>query len=295
MFERFERINIKSILFTVLLLLLFLNIFLFSLLYEKEKSLLKVSFLNVGQGDAIFIETPSGHRLLLDAGPSGAALLHSLSKELYFWQRDFDFVLATHADKDHIGGFVDFFKYYKTKNVYEPRFLRAKESELYESLIFNLARLKNKGSKTLKLKRGDLIDFGDGVYLLVLFPPETLNSKYNNKSSLVAKLIYGKSSFLLSGDLPKKEEEILAYFDRELLQSNVLKLGHHGSKTSSSFYFLNFVKPEYAVVSASKNNSYGHPHKEVVNRVQNIGAKILYTWDGSIHFLSDGEKVYLKK
>jgi len=295
MFEKFEKINIKVTLLAALLLLLFLNVFLYSLLYEKEKSLLKVTFLNVGQGDAILIETPSGHRALLDAGPSGAALLRSLSEELYFWQRDFDFALATHADKDHIGGFIDFFKYYKVQNVYEPGLLSGKKSELSESLLLNLARLKEKGVKALKLKRGDLIDFGDGVYILVLFPPAALSSKDSNKSSLVVKLIYGKTSFLLTGDLPQKEEKLLAFFDRSLLQSNVLKLGHHGSYTSSAEEFLRFVKPEYAVVSAGKDNSYGHPHREVIERVQSVGAKLLYTWDGSVRFLSDGEKLYLEK
>ncbi len=293
MLDRIQKINLKLFLFFVIIILLSLNYFLLSVYLNRGNNSLKVVFLDVGQGDAIFIKSPSGHKILIDAGASGAELLSALSRELYFWERDFDIVFATHADKDHIGGFIDFLKSYRVKYVAMPR-LKSKGTELSESLLYNLAKQKNLGVKELYPKRGDIFDFGDSFKIYVYYPGSKLYFKDSNLNSLTLKLVYGKTNFLLSGDLPGEAEKVLALYDRGKLKSDVLKLGHHGSKTSSAWEFLKTVSPKFAVVSAAKNNNYGHPHGEIIKRVQDLGARILYTWDGNLVFESDGESVFVK-
>ncbi len=291
--DKIQKINLKLFLFFVIIIFFFLNYFLLSVYLNRTNAKLKVVFLDVGQGDAIFIKSPSGHKILIDAGASGAELLSALSRELYFWERDFDIVFATHADKDHIGGFIDFLKSYRVKFVAIPR-LESKGTELSESLLYNLAKQKNLGVKELYPKRGEIFDFGDGFKIYIYYPSSKLHFKDSNLNSLTLKLAYGKTSFLLSGDLPYKAEKVLALYDREKLKSDVLKLGHHGSKTSSAWEFLKTVSPEFVLVSAARDNHYGHPHKEVIKKVQELGAKILYTWDGNQVFESDGESIFVK-
>ncbi len=294
MFKKAQKLNLKLSLLFVVLLLFIMNLFAFFAIYDSHSGLLQVTFLNAGQGDAILIKGPSGEKILVDAGPSGPSLLKALSRHLYFWERDFDLVIASHADKDHIAGFLDFFKYYKSRYVSHPRFLQNKENDLSESLILSLARQRNFGAKFLDLRRGDIISFKDGLSIEILYPTKEFKSKNSNKNSLVIRVVYGNNSFMLTGDLPKQDEEIIAFFDREKLKSDVLKLAHHGSQTSSSRAFLAFVNPGFVVVSAGRGNRYGHPHKEVLQRVKKQGAQILYTWDGDVTFLSDGENVWFK-
>ncbi len=295
MFEKAQKINLKISLILIALLLLFVNLYLLSLSHNSQSRLLQVIFLNVGQGDAILIKGPGGERILIDSGPSGRALLKALSRHLYFWEKDFDLVLASHADKDHVGAFPEFFKYYKSDYVSHPSFLNNKNNDLSESLLLSLARQRKRGAKFLDLRRADILSFKSGLKLVVLYPPKSFKSKNSNKSSLVIKVLYGKNSILLTGDLPEQQEDILAFFDRDILKSDVLKLGHHGSDTSSSVNFLSFAHPEFAVVSAAKDNKYGHPHIEVIAKAKKLGAKILYSWDGDISFFSDGEKLWLER
>ncbi len=291
-----DSINLKLIMVLLLVILFALNSFVFHLIYEQRQHHLKVTFLDVGQGDAILIRTPRGHKILIDAGPSGHALLRALSKELYFWERDFDMFFATHADKDHVGGFVDFLKFYQINKIYIPVSMKNKNNELSESLLELIHNnFHTRKSKQLYLKRGDRITFDDGVILDILFPPDSKIFPDSNTSSLILKVSYGDNSFILTGDAPKKVENLLALFDSSLLKAQVLKLGHHGSKTSSSFYFLHMVNPDYAVVSSGVSNRYGHPHKEVVSLAKDIGAELLNTANlGNINFYSDGRHVKLE-
>ena len=282
----------KGLLLVAVIALFGLNIFLLQLLQDKHSHVLKVVFLDVGQGDAILVETPNKHRILIDAGPSGPKLMRALSKELYFWQKDFDMALATHADKDHVAGFLDFLKVYKVDFVRTPYALDKKVAEFTDSLLLSLAKAKQKGAQELSLHRGSVIDFDDGVELIVYAPPESVPFHDTNSSSLTLKLVYGKTSFLLTGDLPDGMEKVLAMYDADKLRANVLKLGHHGSRNSSSLEFLATVRPEIVVVSAGLNNRYGHPHKKTMERVKSIGARVFRTdQQGNLRFISDGEQI----
>lgn len=140
-----------------------------------------------------------------------------------------------------------------------------------------------------------VVNFGDGAKLFVLFPNQDVSKWETNEASIVAKLVYGENSFLLTGDSPIKTENILLKLDSKILDSDVLKAGHHGSRTSTSLAYAEAVSPTYAIISAGKDNSYGHPHKEVLDILTKVGAKILSTIDkGTIKFESDGESLKLK-
>ncbi|PIP87221.1 hypothetical protein COW81_01375 [Candidatus Campbellbacteria bacterium CG22_combo_CG10-13_8_21_14_all_36_13] len=251
---------------------------------------LKVAFLDIGQGDAIFIESPSGIQMLIDSGQN-KSILEELAKIMSYDDRSLDAVLATHPDADHIGGIPFVFErfdvdtYISTTNTSETAtYKRVEESVASEY-----------GVVRLNAKRGMFFDMGDGVVVTVLFPDREVGGEDSNDSSIIVKVSYVESDFILTGDAPQSVENYLVGLDGEYLDAEVLKLGHHGSKTSTSESFLEIVSPEYAVISAGRDNRYGHPHKEVVDRVEEKGIQVLNTQiDGTIVFLSDGSRVWVE-
>ncbi len=261
----------------------------FFVLYNAPRNL-SVSFLDVGQGDAILIQTPHGSKVLIDAG-ANAQVLRSLQKELNFFDRSIDVVIATHPDKDHIGGMPSVFERYEVRAFIENGMkhdtnqtaaLRAAVS--YENLTPIIA------------KRGMEIFLDEGVILSVLYPyQESLDSIETNDASIVLKLTHGENTFLFTGDLTSVYEAQLVALDGEKLDSDVLKAGHHGSKYSTDALFLSLVTPEYLIISAGKENEYGHPAPEVISRGNEAGARILSTIsEGTITFISDGQTLHLK-
>ncbi len=250
---------------------------------------LQVHFLDVGQGDAIFIETPDGVQTLIDGGPD-SSVLRELSSQMSFFDRTIDVVVGTHPDKDHIGGLTDVLKRFSVGHIIKTdNESDTAVSELYEQLV------AVEGAFVTIAKRGQRIKLGRDAVIEILYPEGSVADLESNTSSIVLKLIYGETSFLLTGDSPKSIEEYLVLTEGEFLQSDVLKAGHHGSRTSTSELFLADVQPEFAVVSAGKDNSYGHPHVEVTDALFNAGVEILSTSEtGTITFLSDGERVWVK-
>jgi len=156
-------------------------------------------------------------------------------------------------------------------------------------------RLKEKNIPTILARRGIIVNFGDGAKLQILFPNQDVSNWETNKASVVAKLTYGSKSFLLTGDSPMQVENILLNLDSLPLSSDVLKAGHHGSRTSTSLTYAKTVSPEYVVISAGRDNSYGHPHQEVLDILEKIDAKVVSTADlGTIKFETDGKILKLK-
>jgi len=253
----------------------------------ENNGLITVAFLDVGQGDAIFIEAPNGKQVLIDAGPN-KKVLRELSKQMPFYDRSLDLIIITHPDGDHIGGFPEILNTYLVGKVLESGVIC--DSELCEKLEKQI-----EASKIEKIiaQRGMLIDLGEEVYLKVLFPDRDATNLETNLSSLVIKLIYGENSFLLTGDSPQEIEEYLVFLDSADLDVDVLKLGHHGSKTSSAEIFLGFTNPEVAIISVGKDNRYGHPHQVVLDSLEKFGIKILRTDEqGTILIKSDGENLF---
>jgi competence protein ComEC len=242
-----------------------------------------VSFLDVGQGDSILIESPSGNRVLIDGGKPGS-ILQPLAKALPLFARDLDVVIATHPDNDHVGGLPEVLTKYKVHSFIEPG--STGESSTYRELE---RLVKDTSIPRFLARRGMVVDMGDGVRLDVLFPDRDVSLVESNTSSVILRASYGSTTVMLTGDSPQVIERDVVRVYGNSLSSTVLKLGHHGSRTSSDELFVRAVNPQYAVVSAGAGNSYGHPHKEVIDLISRLGISVLETSkEGIIQCNSDG-------
>lgn len=291
----------KKTTYFIVFILFCLNFFAWQeVFYLYETKNLKVEFLNVAQGDSAFIVTPQNHQILIDGGPD-STVVGKVAKQLPFWDRSLDLVILTHPEKDHMSGLIEILKRYKANYIIWSGV--KKPTPEYLEWLEVLIKQKNKGTKIITAQQGQEIKVG---YLLVnvLSPEENLFGKEIkdvNGTSVVTKLIYGKNSFLFVGDIGFETENNLikkwAYLgdlSNFLLKSDMLKVGHHGSKYSSSEEFLQVVAPKFAVIEVGKN-TYGHPTQETISRLQNIGAQIFRTdQNGDIIFESNGQNIYLK-
>jgi competence protein ComEC len=287
--------RVREVSLFVLGLLIFLNILVWLAVYELNKpQLLEVNFFDVGQGDAIFIETPSRHQILIDGGP-GPLILEKLAQSLPFWDRTIDLIVLTHPEHDHLAGLIEVLKRYKVENILWTGVLRdTAEYKEWQRLIRDETAeifIAEAGQKII-LSKPDINNFVE-----ILYPFENLEGqefKNSNNTSIVAKLIFGENSFLFTGDAYKSVEKKLV--DKEInLTSDVFKVGHHGSKTSNSEEFIEKVSPEIAVISAGQDNPYHHPHQETLDTLEKYGIKILRTdKDGDIQILCDSQSLKLK-
>ncbi|MHB1330466.1 MAG: ComEC/Rec2 family competence protein [Minisyncoccota bacterium] len=256
---------------------------------NKETDILKVYFLDVGQGDAIFIESPTGGRVLVDGGPN-RKVLSELGNVLPFGDKRIDVVIETHPDADHIVGLVDVLKRYKV-----GAFISSGNKSLNDVDEILAEVLSNDGIRQVIGKRGLTMSLGKGATLTILYPSEDLQGSETNDASIVSKLVYGETSFMLTGDSTKRAEYALLGMNEEILDVDVLQAGHHGSKTSTSPLYAEAASPLFAVVSAGKDNRYGHPHDITIQTLSKVGAEILSTaYNGTIKFETDGEKLFLK-
>ncbi len=286
-----SKLKIRLLVSILFILAILISLFVF-LDLRNNRGLLTVAFLDVGQGDAIFIESPSGNQVLVDGGV-GRGVLREISKVMKFYDRSLDVVVATHPDADHVGGLVDILENYEVDLFLEPGV--ESDTDIYESLKTQVGKLESGGKiKKILARAGMQINLGGGAFLEILFPEKDVSGWETNTASIVARLVYGENEFLLTGDSPSAIENYLVnkYRSQGLslgLESDVLKLGHHGSRTSSSDNFVRAVNPEYAVVSSGKDNRYGHPHQEVLALLEKLNIKTLRTdTSGSIIFKSDG-------
>ncbi len=256
---------------------------------KPEENLLKVTFFDVGQGDAVHIMTPDGYEMLVDGGPS-AKILKLLSSPRSFFDRDIDIVVATHADSDHVSGLTNVLSRYNVKTVLYS-------TAGYDKTVARSYRqqAEKQGTKMIIAHTGQLIKLGSSTTVEILSPKFQDTSKWDtNPASVVLKVIYGKVSFLLTGDAPVGIERYLVKNHKKRIESTILKLGHHGSNTSSSEFFLKAVNPSLAIISAGKNNHYNHPHPEVVKRVDDLGIKTLSTIDtGTVIIYTDGNNFWV--
>ncbi len=275
----------------VILGVLFLsNVFVWIAVYQRQPGdILTVYFLDVGQGDAIFIDSPTHGRVLIDGGPN-RKVLSELGKILPFADKRIDIIVETHPDKDHIGGLPEVISRYEVGMFLEPGV--ESENAIDDELK---KRAEQKDIPSVLARRSMVLNFGDGVKLIMLFPTQDVTNWETNRASIVAKLVYGDKSFLLTGDSPIAIENVLINLRPNFLDSDVLKAGHHGSRTSTSLEYAEAVSPEYAVISAGEDNSYGHPHKEVLDILEKVDAKTISTIDsGTIKFETNGKTINLK-
>ena len=245
---------------------------------------LKVHFLDVGQGDSIFIELPTNETILIDASIKDASnkIINSLRDENV---SKIDYVFATHPHSDHIGGMTAVIKAFDIGQIYMPKAVTT--TKTYENLLLTI---KDKNLKIKAAKAGNTIIDTDDLKLVVLAPNQDSYESLNNYS-IVLKLTYKEKSFLFMGDAETlSEKEITGD-----VQADVLKVGHHGSRTSTSQAFLNKVNPSYAVISVGLNNDYKHPHQEVIDHLEKKNIKIYRTdQNGDIIFTTDGYNIDVK-
>jgi len=239
---------------------------------------MQVHFIDVGQGDSILIESPSGKTMLIDGGVKGAGQqIVSYLKELGI--NKLDIVVATHPDADHIGGLIPVLDNMTIEQFYDSG--KVHTSQTFEEM---LTRIDEKNIPYHVPKIGDDIEFDKDVNVKVLNANDQTTD--NNDASIVLKMTYGNVSFLLTGDAGVALEKEMLQYD---VKATVLKAGHHGSNTSSSEEFIQAVKPEVTILSYGEDNKYGHPHAEIVDRLQAIGSKIYATADlGTITVSTDG-------
>jgi len=275
----------------ILLGLLAITIIVWVFVFQESfpNKFLKVNFLDVGQGDAIFIETLNKKQMLIDGGP-GLSVLEKLGKVMPFYDRYIDVVLLSHPEQDHISGLIEVLKRYDVGVVVFNGIIR--DTAQYQEWI---ETIKQKNIPIYIVQAGEKIDFGDNINFDILYPFESMKDKKlsdSNNYSIVGKLIYKKFSALFTGDIEKSVENKLLKANVDL-KSNIIKIAHHGSKTSSSENFLKAVNAIMAVIEVGKDNQYGHPHQEVLDRLKNLF--VFQTGnEGSIQILTDGEKIIKK-
>ena len=273
------------------LVLVVLNMVILVAVLQKHEPVLSVSFLNVGQGDSILIQSPTGTTLLIDGGPD-RSVLRELSKKLLPWDRTIDVVVETHPDKDHIAGLGDVLERYRVKSYLDPGV--PDQTSVSSHVMEAVGR--EQGLVQTIARRGMRLHLGGGAYADVLFPDRDESTQTEtNDASVSLHVVYGNTSFMLTGDLPSTLEDHLVALDGNALKSTVLKAGHHGSKFSTDSIWLHAVDPDVVVISAGKRNTYGHPSPEAVERIRASGARMVSTIDsGTITFVSDGAQVRQK-
>lgn len=252
---------------------------------ETPSKYLKVSFLDVGQGDAILITAPNRNQVLIDGGPD-RSVARALGKVIPFYDRTIDLVLETHPDADHIGGLPEVFSRYQVNGFIRPSYEAS--TNVYKKLQQSI---KAEELAQLVAKEGTEINLGSDVSLEIIAAGVGKKSDVNS-ASLVTRLTYASTSFLFLGDAPIKIENSLVVKNGKKIKADVLKVSHHGGKSSNSFYFFKAVKPEYAVISVGAKNRYNHPSPETLAWLKQLGSEILQTKElGNINLKSDGVSV----
>ena len=256
---------------------------------QSQSDYFAVHFLDVGQGDAVLIQTPDGFEVLVDGGTSSAVVQEIASKQSWGDQL-IDVVIATHPDTDHVGGLNDVLARYQVDMIVQTE----AESDSPAATAFESA-IESEGADVQFARAGQVIQIGASTTIEILSPASDTDNWRANAASVIVRVVYGDTAFMLTGDAPDSIEDYLVEAYGSNLKSNVLKLGHHGSQTSTSELFLDTVLPEYAVVSAGLDNRYGHPAQSVMQRVFARDITTFHTGvDGTVSFYSDGEKVWKK-
>lgn len=266
-------------------------ILLWQVLLTQPDGLLHLYFLDIGQGDGILVQTPSGRQLLIDGGSDPQRLFAQLGAAMPFWDRSLDMLVATHPDWDHMGGQIDL----PARFTIDQALISANLQE-HKGFAEWREKMERSGAEIAVQGQGGWIDLGDGVALWVLWPPPeeampTVEDDDKNERSLVLRLVYGEFTLLLTGDAGLPAEEAMLK-DGQPLVAHILKVGHHGSRNSTGPAFVQAVQPEVAIVQVGENR-YGHPDQTVL---ATLAGRLLLRNDlhGRIHVRSDGSRMWIE-
>lgn len=243
--------------------------------YQQGSNLVdKISFLNIGQGDASLIMSKRGQTILIDCGPN-SKVIDQVESKLGFWTKKIDMLIITHGDKDHYGGCRDIIERFKISKVMINGIFDSKNKSYTELLDF----MKSQNIQILPAINNTYITVSDSIELQLLNPQTNLwgqDIRDDNPESIVILLKSTNNSIVLTGDADDTtESEILAKYPQ--LDIEVLKAGHHGSKTSTSDKFLDAITPKQVIISAGANNSYNHPHPDIINKLKTRNIEIQET------------------
>ena len=254
---------------------------------------LRVVFADVGQGDMTVVTTPAGHRIVVDGGPDPHRAAEVLGSEFPFWERSVDLVVLTHPHSDHISGLNEILRRFTVESVLERR-----QEFAGPEYIFWSDLVEAEGAKTIDAVPGLKLSFSDGVTVEALGPPAPLLSGTESdvdNGSVIVRVVYGDRSFIITGDVFTEGEAWLVGSGQRLA-SDVLKVAHHGSQTSSTQVFLDAVDPGAAVISFGQDNRFGHPHPDVAGRLKAAvgGSRVFTTAEsGSLTFETDGATLWV--
>jgi len=252
---------------------------------------LKIYFFDVGQGSAIFVAAPNGNQVLIDGGPSDAVLA-KLGQALPLFDKKIELLILTHPDADHLSGLIEVLKRYGVGQILETGIVdNTAEYQIWNELI------KQKNIPVVFASAGQIVKIVDNLAIKILYPLGKIDgqdfSKNTNSTSIVGKVCYGENTMLFTGDAEEQTEKPLVMLGVDL-RADILAVGHHGSKNSTSDKFLSAVAPQLAVIQVGLNNRYGHPASETLARLKNI--QILRTDQaGDVKFECDLKKCLFKK
>jgi competence protein ComEC len=240
---------------------------------------MKVHIINVGQGDSILVQFHNGQTMLIDAGPSDSVVSYLNQQGI----KKINYLVATHPHADHIGGMAAVIRTFDIEKIYMPRVSHT--TKTYENVLL---AVKSKGLKITSAKAGTTVLDQEGLKVDIVAPCGSSYDDINNYSAVI-KIQHGNTAFLLTGDAEAESEQQMLSSGANL-KADVLKVGHHGSNSSTTSSFLKAVSPKYAVISCGAGNQYGHPHQEVLSRLSSAGVKIYRTdTNGTVIFTSDGK------
>lgn len=223
---------------------------------------LKIYFIDVGQGDSTLIVTPKNKKILIDGGEGKTNVLfqYLLDRRI----NKIDYIIISHFDSDHCNGLIEIIEKMRVENIVKSK--QSKESEEYKKI---LEIIKQKNIKVSSVKAEDKIIIEKNLYTKILNPAEKFEFQDLNNNAIVAKLVYKNFSMLFTGDIEKAEENLAKKYKNEL-KSTILKVAHHGSKTSTSEEFLKYVEPQIALIGVGENNKFGHPNQITIEKLKNI-------------------------
>lgn len=268
-------------------LIAFALFFLFVIFLEKPDGNLHIIACSVGQGDAVLV-VYKDIQILTDGGPNNS-VLECLGRFIPFWDREIELVVLTHPQKDHYGGLTEVFKRYRVDNyLYNQLDIGSQEYQLLEN------RVRGGGAKTIDPITASGIRLGL-IHLDILHPKEKENNSDINEYSIVSLFRFRDFKAVLTGDAAQEISDEIAE-KWQMGSVDYIKVPHHGSRNGLSENLLGALAPKVAVISVGKNNSYGHPHKEIIEMLEKYKVKILRTDEmGDIEVITDGEKIWIKK